>query len=286
MINHQYKKENKPQGQAKRSIGLTGIALTTAVGLLVLQGCSMNENIKVPANTTVNNQQVDNATLAKDWVLTGLNNKTFNNSISAPTMTIDTKNSRIFGNNGCNQFNTTIDGISSTSITLGSIASTRMACPQPSIDQDFNQAISKTSKYNLNNDRLTFLSSGNEPLLTFTAKDNQAQHQLYDIWAVTHVLQKKVDTNDEMPRLEFNLNEMTVYGSDGCNNFSGQISSINSNSIELGNIAVTQRLCSDTKTPNGFYNALNAVSAYAINGLDLTLMDNTNNNVMKLRKVD
>ena len=109
---------------------------------------------------------------------------------------------------------------------------------------------------------------------------------LHDIWAVTHVNSEKLNLEENRPNLEINLAQMTIFGSNGCNNFNGNIQLLNATLIQFGAIATTRKMCEDMTIPDGFDAALTKTHSYKKEKLNLTFYDNTGKELLRFQKVD
>lgn len=145
---------------------MKNISLCLIVSLLSLSACQSHQN-HVDKAMKPKKQSIINSSLSGDWVLKTLYEAPLKAGISIPTLSIDTKQQRIWGDNSCNQFFTTIESLNQTTLQLGEIASTRMACSDPNIENAFNIALSAITAYHLSNQQLVFYDANNTILLVF-----------------------------------------------------------------------------------------------------------------------
>ena len=72
-------------------------------------------------------------------------------------------------------------------------------------------------------------------------------YRLHDIWAIIEVDGNKINPSDfkkEAPRMEINLSNNNVFGTDGCNTFRGNVK-VEKDFIYFGNLASTMMACID-----------------------------------------
>ena len=72
-------------------------------------------------------------------------------------------------------------------------------------------------------------------------------YRLHDIWAIIEVDGIKVNPSGfkkDAPRMEINLTDKTVYGTDGCNTFRGGVK-VEKDNIKFGPLATTMMACFD-----------------------------------------
>lgn len=128
-------------------------------------------------------------------------------------------------------------------------------------------------------------------LVEIVEKKPDAKLRLYDIWALEAIDGEEMDFTDnakglQHPSIEFNLTEMRVMGTDGCNRFQGAIDEISGTKLQLGGLFGTEMACPDMATPRQINQALSAVAAYDIKGLKLQLLDKSGKVLLRYRKVD
>ncbi|MDN3666405.1 DUF4377 domain-containing protein [Algibacter miyuki] len=135
-------------------------------------------------------------------------------------------------------------------------------------------------------DRPADASSITYSLIKVLEKKQDPALGLHDIWAVTNINGKAITATANTPTLEINLTKMKVYGTDGCNNYTGDITKLKSNQITFDKLASTQKLCLDMQIPDSFNNALSNTVSYKRENLTLTFFDLDSNETLRLKKVD
>ena len=116
-------------------------------------------------------------------------------------------------------------------------------------------------------------------------KKSDPKLAIHDIWVTTHINGEEI-VKTNAPTLEINTTEMRVFGTNGCNNYSGQIKTITSNSIAFGVIASTRKMCFDMTIPDNFDKALNNLSNYKKEGLTLRFYNTDGDEIIRLKKTD
>ncbi|WP_179005668.1 DUF4377 domain-containing protein [Winogradskyella forsetii] len=122
-------------------------------------------------------------------------------------------------------------------------------------------------------------------LVKVLEKKSDPKMAIHDIWVATHINGEEI-AKTNAPTLEINSTEMQVYGSNGCNNYNGQIKTLNSKAIEFGAIASTRKMCANMTIPDRFDKALNRTTTYKKEGLTLKLFNGHGNEILRFRKVD
>jgi len=124
-------------------------------------------------------------------------------------------------------------------------------------------------------------------LVKVIQKNRDDSLRLNDIWALESINGETLDlSNGERPRLEINLRKKQVFGTDGCNNFSGGIKSLDEKSMIFGAIISTRKACMNMETSNKFNSNMAHVQSYSLEGLTLHLNDIQGNELFVFRKVD
>ena len=126
-------------------------------------------------------------------------------------------------------------------------------------------------------------------LVDVLEKTRDPKININDIWAVTAIQSEPVEMHQERqngPLIEINLSAMRVMGSDGCNNFTGQIGEFDDRVIEFGPIATTRMMCPDMSVPDRFNSAIQLVSNYRLEPGRLVLLDGDGNELIACGKID
>ncbi|WP_439185508.1 DUF4377 domain-containing protein [Carboxylicivirga taeanensis] len=109
---------------------------------------------------------------------------------------------------------------------------------------------------------------------------------LHDIWGVVDIKGKNPLSEGCEQTLELNLNENTILGKGGCNNFRGQVNvSDASNAISFTNILSTKAICPHQALEDSYLTALGNIDSYFRFNQNLYLMSN-NEVLVKLRRMD
>ena len=114
---------------------------------------------------------------------------------------------------------------------------------------------------------------------------------LHDIWALEAInsLPLQIPNNNPgfvIPSIEINLTEMKIMGTDGCNQFQGQIKNVEEGILVFGNMAGTMKMCVNMEIADQFNKAMGNVGKYKIGNLKLTLFDEAGNELLRFKKVD
>lgn len=109
-----------------------------------------------------------------------------------------------------------------------------------------------------------------------------------DIWLLEAIEgQKIVLTSDtERPRLEIQLADMRIMGTDGCNGYFASIDFIDEQKIQFGPIASTRKYCAEMAIPDHFNQQMNQVKIYQVENLKLRLFDGSGNELLLFQKSD
>ena len=111
---------------------------------------------------------------------------------------------------------------------------------------------------------------------------------LNDIWMLENMHDSKLSDLDgiERPRLEVQLADMRIQGSDSCNHYFASIEHIDEEKITFGPIASTRKFCADMAVADSFSQHMNNVTSYHIENLTLTLFDAAGHEILLFNKID
>jgi heat shock protein HslJ len=115
--------------------------------------------------------------------------------------------------------------------------------------------------------------------------------ELHDIWVLDAIVNKSIQSpgNNTVlitPSIKINITEMTIMGTDGCNQFSGSIKNVEKGIVEFGNLASTMKMCINMEIPDTFNKAMTQVKKYRRGGLKLHLLDDSGAELLTFKKVD
>lgn len=126
-------------------------------------------------------------------------------------------------------------------------------------------------------------------LLEVMEKKPDTRLRLHDIWALTHLngeAIKEPAEGMERPRLEIQVAGMKAMGTDGCNGFRGMVQTLTDSALVFGPLASTMMMCRDMSVADPFNQSMRAVRAYQLEGLELILMNEESEEMLRFRKVD
>lgn len=89
-----------------------------------------------------------------------------------PSLHFDGKKRRLSGNDGCNRINADYMLYADRGLQIGTIAATKMACPDAEGQEAFRKMLRSTRAYSLT-DTLTLLDENGAPLALFLESDNE-----------------------------------------------------------------------------------------------------------------
>ncbi len=111
---------------------------------------------------------------------------------------------------------------------------------------------------------------------------------LNDIWVLTNIESTNLKGNkdESLPYIELNTRQMTVLGSDGCNNLRGSIKQVNDSTIIFGPIMATKKACPDMTIAMLFNKNIELVKFYNQKPGILLLQDENKNTLLSFKKID
>ncbi|ALJ04545.1 hypothetical protein APS56_05045 [Pseudalgibacter alginicilyticus] len=129
-------------------------------------------------------------------------------------------------------------------------------------------------------------SSTTYKLVKVLEKKQDPKIILHDIWAATSINRNVIKAKNNTPTLEINLTKMQVFGTDGCNNFTGSIRNLTANTIMFNTLASTRKMCLDMQIPDIYNKALINSVSYKHESLNLFFYDANGRETIHFKKVD
>ncbi len=126
-------------------------------------------------------------------------------------------------------------------------------------------------------------------LLEELEKNHDSRLRLHDIWVLTHLNEQPIKEpieGMERPRLEIQVTAMRAMGTDGCNGFNGGIQTLTDSALVFAPLASTLMMCRDMSVANPFNRVMREVRRYQLEDLELILMNEESEEILRFRKVD
>lgn len=208
-----------------------------------------------------------------------------------PFIGFDTKNGKVFGNSGCNRMIGSFDvNAKPGTIDLGAMGSTRMACPDMTVERNVLSALAQVKKYKkLGKGNIALCGSSNRPLVVLQKKE--ATVKLSDLdgkWMIGEVAGEAIPEGmEKQPFIEFNISEKRLHGNAGCNIINGgfQTEEDNPSAISFPQVISTMMACPDMAVESSVLKALNSVRSFGkLENGGVGLYDADNNLVIVLVK--
>ncbi len=224
--------------------------------------------------------------LSQNWVLNDFQGVEVNTEMTLPSLKLDAKNGKAYGFSGCNNLTGQISSLSDSNIAFGEFAMTRKMCPNFQLENAFVAFLSGDLNYEVTKGQLILSKEGESAKMVFVKNNPNPDKTLNDIWVVTKIKKKKLANPDNAPNIEINLGAKTILGSDGCNNYRGSISEIDSSKLKFGPLMGTKKMCVDMTDSSNFNAAMSEVSSYKVGDLKLTFYDANSRELISFKKVD
>ncbi len=112
--------------------------------------------------------------------------------------------------------------------------------------------------------------------------------ELHDIWALESIDGLPISSKklSKIPYMEIHLNDKRIMGNDGCNEFSGNIESVDAKNIKFGMLVSTKMACPNMALSNEVSKRLEKTRSYELQFLKLVFFDEKNKALMQFKKVD
>lgn len=226
---------------------------------------------------------VSPASLNGEWNIVEVEGQNIasSNHQPAPFIGFDFVEKRIYGNSGCNRMMGTFvaDTLKPGVISFGTIAGTRMACPDMTLEKSVLGALGKVKAYEvISCDKEKDASckvalcdeAGNKVVIIEKKAEEKSPAAdltvLNGEWLIKTVDGGAVPQAEKTPFLGFNVEEGRVYGTAGCNSLNGALKqdAEKPKSVTLGPIAATMMMCKDMEAERVIFNALDSVRSFDV----------------------
>ncbi len=190
--------------------------------------------------------------------------------------TISFSKSTVSGSSGCNTF-TGGYTVSGTTLTIGQLASTQMACGpvETAVETAVLTRLGKVAGFTVAGDKLTLTDASDATLLTYAA----AKGGVEGAWEANGYL-NAAKSAFVSPIVDTSLTALfgpdgSVSGSSGCNTFTGSYT-VDGDKLTIGPLASTRKFCSpdEVMTQEADYlAALGSSVSFQNDGVNLTLLN-------------
>lgn len=191
-----------------------------------------------------------------------------------PTIGFSAKDGRVYGNSGCNRLIGTFNlDAKPGEIDLGALGSTRVMCPDMTVEKNVLSALSQVKKYRKMEDgNIALCGSSKRPILVLQRKTSGSSAVSADLggrWEIVEAGGVQIPQGlEKQPFLEFNVGEMRVHGNAGCNIINGgfQLDDALVNgkaSIAFSQMISTMMACPDMEIESRILKSLGEVKAFA-----------------------
>ncbi|MFV0607452.1 MAG: META domain-containing protein [Niabella sp.] len=247
---------------------------------------------KVPADASsiqyelvkeLEKKQDSRSLLNGSWVLAKIDNHPVNRKVVLPTLIIDLESLRASGNDGCNNYVSSISALSTTQISFGTMGATKKACIQPNIANEYYRAVEMIKRFKVAGNELTLQNQQGEPVLTFTRKD--MLKEIEGSWMAVRINKQPLNKMNPSPVLTINLTDNIISGNNSCNDYSGKVKQASEGVLIFENIVATEKMCLKNNVADKYSKAINEAVAFTFDGKMLLILDrNQNELVAYLRK--
>ncbi len=186
-----------------------------------------------------------------------------------PFIDFNVANGKVSGSSGCNRFTGSFDVNSDPgSIDLSKLGSTRMACPDMTLEKNILSAMAKVKKYKRLGEQIALCNSSNRPVLILQKRKSSVSTDISTLdgkWFISEVNGKVLSQGmEKAPFVEFDTKEMRIYGNAGCNTMNGRIVTdpVNASVISFSQLISTMMACPDMSVESAVLKALEKVKSY------------------------
>ncbi|MBC8591658.1 META domain-containing protein [Oscillospiraceae bacterium N12] len=185
-----------------------------------------------------------------------------------PFIGFDTTTGKLYGYSGCNRMMGSFDvNAKPGTIDLGAIGSTRMACPDMTMEQNVLSTLGQVKGYKkMGKGHMALCNASNRPVMVLAKKAADVTvKNLNGEWSIKEVHGETIPTGmEKQPFIAFDVKEKRIHGNAGCNLINGSYETVEGNelSISFPGVAATMMACPDMEIEGKILTALNEVKSF------------------------
>lgn len=185
-----------------------------------------------------------------------------------PFIGFDTATGKVFGYSGCNRMMGSFDvNAKPGTIDLGRMASTRMACPDMTTEQNVLSALGQVKGYRkMGKNNVALCNASGRPVVVLEKKASAVKlSALNGEWKITEANGEAIPAGmEKQPFIQFDVKKKTLHGNAGCNLINGsfETNKDNARSISFPRVAATMMACPDMEVEGKVLSALNEVKSF------------------------
>lgn len=257
------------------------VSFCMAAALTGLSSCASTKNV------------VTVSSLSGEWNIIEINGSAVvpASNQEFPFIGFDTKSGKVYGNSGCNRLMGSFDvNAKPGQLDLGALGSTRMMCPDMTVEQNVLAALGQVKKYRqLDKENIALYGSSKRPLVVLQKKNASAElADLNGEWMIREVDGVAVPSGmEKQPSIAFDVTEKRLHGNAGCNIINGSFDTDQANpaAISFQRVISTMMACPDMEVEDRIKKSLGAVRSFGkLENGGMGLYDADKNLVMVLVK--
>lgn len=238
----------------------TIVSLCALCALLTVSSCRSAKEVLTPS------------ALNGEWNMIEINGSTIVPGVGQdlPSIGFDAATGRIYGHSGCNRMMGSFDlNAKPGEIDLGTMAGTRMMCPDMTMEQNVLNALKLVKGYKKTGvDNIALTNARHRPVIVLEPKKTvDPVAALEGEWKITGIRGELLPAKlDKEPFLVFDMKTKRIHGNAGCNMINGGVITEDGNprSLSFPAVAATMMACPDMSLERKVLDALNAVKSFNI----------------------
>lgn len=229
-----------------------------AVGVLLVMG-----------SCGAGNKTVSVADLSGEWNIVEINGEKVT-AESVPYLGLDMDAKRLYGNAGCNRIMGSLeyDSVCPGKIHFGSVAATRMMCPDMTLEQNVLEALNKVAGYETVGEDVALNDAEGKPVILLQKREvaEVSVNDLNGAWEIVSVKGNPVGEVEKQPQLVFNVAEKRVHGNASCNTINGSFTQEEGQaaSLRFSQMISTMMACPNMDVESSILKALDEVRSFEI----------------------
>ncbi len=190
------------------------------------------------------------------------------NAEETPYIGFDQTTNRVYGHAGCNRLMGAyhVDSVETGKMNFEQVATTRMMCPDMSLEQNVLDALNKVAGFVQTGDTVELKDADGKALMTLQKRVKPAVTlgDLAGRWVITNIGSVAVGEVEKTPELNFDLDAKRVHGNASCNTINGSFSQEEGkdNSLRFSQMISTMMACPNMETERNILDALDKVRTF------------------------
>lgn len=187
---------------------------------------------------------------------------------NSPFLGFDKDGHRLYGNAGCNRLmgSFELDTLNAGKMRFGQVATTRMMCPDMTLEKNVLEALDKVVGYETAGETVILNDADRKPVILLQKREVAAVsvNDLSGAWEIVSVKGNPIGKVEKKPQLVFDVTEKRVHGNASCNIINGSFTQEEGQvaSLRFSQMISTMMACPNMDVESSILKALDEVRRF------------------------